>query len=376
MVRRITLVIHSLQGGGAERVAAAMVNHWAQTDKEVTLLTLGSTNDDAYAIDENVRRVSLSVLKQSTGLFDGLFNNIGRIRRLRRAVRDSKPDVVISLVDRTNILTLLACKGLGLKVIVCERTDPRHHNIGRSWSILRRISYRKCQSLVVQTTGVAEYARQSICKTRPVYVLPNPVLSEPSNETEQPPGTTDNHRYVVALGRLVPAKGFDRAIGAFGLIADKHPNWSLRILGEGPLRPNLQEQINELNLADRVSLPGWVDDPIAHLGASHLYLLSSHFEGFPNALLEAMACGLPVVSFNCESGPAEIVRDGVNGVLVPQDDVKALAAAMDRVISDEELRKKFAHNATEVKSRFSREMFFRRWDAILNGMPVPDYEGL
>ena len=373
MVRRITLVIHSLQGGGAERIAAAMANHWARSGKEVTLVTLGSSNDDAYAIDENVQRVSLNVLKQSAGLFDGLLNNIGRIRRLRRAVYDTKPDVVVSLVDRTNILTLLACMGLGLKIIVCERTDPRHHNIGRTWSILRRFTYRKCQSLVVQTSGIAQYARRTICKTRPVYVLPNPVLVKPSNNEQHNP---DDHRYVVGLGRLVPAKGFERAIEAFGAIADKHPKWKLRILGEGPLRPTLERQINDLNLADRVLLPGWVDEPQSYLCASHLYVLSSRFEGFPNALLEAMAFGLAVISFNCESGPAEIVRDGVDGLLVPQDDVQALANAMDSVMTDDQLRNELADNAVEVTSRFSSEIFFRRWEAILEGMPLDEFADL
>ncbi len=377
MSQRVTIVIHSLEGGGAERVAAAMANHWAETGRDVTLITLDSSDRDKYKLDDQVQRVALDVMSESANVVFGVLRNLRRMRRLRRAIVESRPDVVISLVDRTNILVLLATRRLGLDVIVCERTDPRHHDIGRLWSRLRRWIYPRCRALVVQTPGVLQHAR-SLVRGRPIYVLPNAIFCDANTNEQQvdeqhewtPTGGT---RYLVGLGRLSRAKGFDRAIEAFARIASRHLDWNLRIVGDGSERAALVELIQENGLGDRVELLGWTDRPERVLRQSDLFVLPSRFEGFPNALLEAMACGLPAISFDCESGPAEIVRDGVDGRLVPADDVERLAEVLSELMSDEPRRKQFAARAGEVVERFGRDEFFRRWEAILRGETESHY---
>ena len=152
------------------------------------------------------------------------------------------------------------------------------------------------------------------------------------------------------MGRLAPQKGFDLLIDAFSRVAGRHPQWSLQILGEGPDRPALERLIDVKGLAGRVVLAGWEPDPSAVLQQGDLFVLSSRFEGFPNALLEAMACGLPSVSFNCQSGPAEIIRDQIDGILVPPEDVPGLADAIDRALTDEALRRRLAARRCELSN--------------------------
>lgn len=368
MPRRITLAIHSLHGGGAERITASMANYWAEQGDQVTLITLDAATRDRYSVAETVDRVGLDVMEHSSSLLSALRNNARRLWRLRRAIRASQPDHVVSLVVQMNVLTLMACAGLGLDVVVCERIDPRHHRIGPVWSCLRRLTYPFCRALTVQTEQVARYARRFVGKRR-VYVVPNPVLEQRCELSDEELVAQGRDRYVVAAGRLVPQKGFDRLVEAFGKLADKHRLWKLRLLGDGPERERLEALIRRTNLEGRVELTGWISLPQAIFRRSDLYVLSSRYEGFPMVLLEAMACGLPVISFDCPSGPAEIVRHGIDGLLVPAGDVAGLAEAMDRLMSDEKERRRLAGRAREVLERFPLDGFFRRWDAILQGGP-------
>jgi glycosyltransferase involved in cell wall biosynthesis len=146
------------------------------------------------------------------------------------------------------------------------------------------------------------------------------------------------------MGRLHPQKGFDLLLEAFSRIKDQYPDWSLTILGDGPLREQIESLRDELGLKGRVHLPGAVKNPHQVLKQAELFVLSSRREGFSLALLDAMSYGLPVVAFDCRSGPREIIRDGVDGVLVPPEDVGAMAEALGRLMSDESERNRLAFN--------------------------------
>ena len=363
-------MIHSLAGGGAERTAAEMANHWADSGDRVTLVTLDSAESDRYQLSPAVEREALKLMRDSPNPLAAIRNNIGRIRRLRRVIRQSAPEHVLSFTEKMNILVLLACAGLGVRTIVAERTDPRHHHVGRVWSFLRRRLYPSSGAIVVQTVGVREVVRK-LAGRRPVYVIPNSV-KPPKRLDEARPQPAKSERRIVTAGRLAREKGFDLAIEAFARVAGRHPDWKLQILGEGPDRDDLERLIQNHGLQDRIGLPGWISDPSAMMLTADLFVLPSRYEGFPNALLEAMACGLPTISFRCESGPADIVRDGHDGLLVPAEDVEALAAAMDRLMSDHGQRDRLAERAVDVAWRFSEELFFKRWEAVLDGIPEDD----
>lgn len=370
MPRRLTLVVHSLASGGAERVLAAMANHWAAAGDAVTVITLDAAANDECELSSQVHRVGLDLMRESRHLIDAISWNYRRTRQLANAIRASEPDHVVSFTEKMNVLTLMACRGLGLDVVIAERTDARHHEIGRVWSAMRRLTYPWCRALVVQTARVRDHMRK-ILPRKPIYVIPNSVNAACSSGAALKAASPREYS-VLGMGRLVPSKGFDVLIDAFSRIAPRHQDWNLVIAGKGPEQTALGERVRSLGSNGRVKLAGWFADPYDVLRSADLFVMSSRYEGFPNALLEAMAAGLPVVSFDCDSGPSEIIRDDVDGVLVPAGDAAQLEKAMDRLMSDESERRRLGERARDVVRRFSVQTYYRRWDAVLRGASVEE----
>jgi GalNAc-alpha-(1->4)-GalNAc-alpha-(1->3)-diNAcBac-PP-undecaprenol alpha-1,4-N-acetyl-D-galactosaminyltransferase len=361
---RLTLIIHALGCGGAERVMATMANYWAEKGWCVTLLTLEGTGaGDFYLIHPLVQRRPLGIAGASLSPIQGIRNNLTRALGLRRAIRESRPDAVISFMDRTNVLVLLSCLALRLPVIVSERRVPAQKRLGMIWEGLRHLLYPLASCLVAQTGSVLMYFGRGV--RRRARVIPNPVV-RPDGPVGRG-GTERVGRVLIAAGRLVPDKGFDLLIHAFGSIAPRHPEWTLEIWGDGPMRRTLEGLRDRLGLGDRVRLPGVTRSLAAEFARGDLYVLSSPSEGFPNALCEAMAHGLPAVSFDCPSGPREIIRDGIDGLLVPPGDVLALAASLSRLMGDEDERRRLASRAPEVAERFALEKVMGQWEEVVLG---------
>lgn len=342
---------------------SVMANYWAEHGREVTLITLASTGEDLYPLHPRIHRIGLGLMGNSSHFAAAVWNNFQRMKRLRQEIRVSQPDVVLSFIDQTNVLTLAATLGLGIPVIASEHIDPREHDIGSLWAGLRCLFYRCAAAVVVLTDGVRGWA-EGFVKSHAVHVIPNPV----SLSAVEHNGGLDLDRLggtIAAMGRLAPQKGFDILLKAFARCAGTHSDWSLIILGEGEERKRLEELAVGLGIKDRVKMPGRAQDPFQVLCGTDLFVLSSRYEGFPMALVEAMACKLAVISTDCPSGPREIVRDGVDGVLVPPNDVHALAAAMDRLMADPAERHRLGARAVEVIERFSIERIMNMWDEVL-----------
>jgi len=172
-------------------------------------------------------------------------------------------------------------------------------------------------------------------------------------------------RHVVAVGRLVRQKGFDLLVRAYSKVAEEHPDWNLWVFGEGPERSRLESLAEDLGTGTRIRFPGWSDRIFAAYRHADLFVLSSRYEGFGNVIIEAMAAGLPVIVTDCPSGPAEIVRDGEDGLLVPAEDVDALADAMGRLMSDAADRDRLAGRAIRAADRFGLDPALDRWERVL-----------
>jgi glycosyltransferase involved in cell wall biosynthesis len=283
-------------------------------------------------------------------------------------MREIAPDVIVSFLPHVNVAAVLAASGLGIPVVVSERTYPPAMPLGRGLEILRRYAYPRAAHVIVQTQRSLGWL-QDCCPKARGHVIPNMVVYPlPAAELSQDPASVvhDARRVGLAVGRLSEEKGFDQLISAFGLLAQSYADWDLVILGEGPERERLEVQCGKLGLSDRIYFPGRVGNPGDWYARADLYVMSSSFEGFPNTLTEAMAHGLPAVSLDCETGPADIIRDGVDGYLVPLDQgAEGLSRAMATLMSDDARREKMGCAAISVRERFSPERVMAAWDQIL-----------
>lgn len=404
---RITLVIASLNPGGAERVASSMANYWADSDWEITLLTMCGSGPPSFELHPKVIHHDLGVQPRSYSrpdqqdlnrLVDFLSGSslaerstfiadFNLIAALREAIINTRPEAVISFIDATNIRTLLATYGTRLPVIVSEHSDPYHNYLGPGWEGLRRRTYPLAKYVTVLTDEAATYF--STLVNGRLRVLPNsiPNAARPLEKETDTPHQTAPHvasascrwerrwehttggtpvpQTLLAMGRLAFEKGFDLLLAAFALLAKRQPAWRLQIYGEGPLRAELEHIAATLGLAERVQFPGFTKQPFAVMQQADLFVVPSRCEGFSNVLAEAMACGLPVVSFDCPSGPRHIIQNGIDGVLVPPENVSALAAALEQLMADEEERRRLAAAAPKVVERFGIERVMSMWSQLV-----------
>ncbi len=359
---KIALLISSLRSGGAERVASIVASHWARKQWDVLLFTLsGKEERPFYDLDPAVRHVPMGMSWIARNPFQGVANNLRRAWLIRREIEKAQPDVLISFMDTTNVLAILATRGLGIPLVVSERSNPAAQTTGPVWRLMRNLLYSRANAVAIQTERVRACFPLPV-RTRCV-VIPNPVLS--------PAAALDREAVVVpkpalvAVGRLSAEKGFHLLISVFARLLVDCPDWHLVIVGDGPQRAELERQSDEMGIRNRVLLLGQVRDPNQILRQSDIFVLPSRYEGFPNALCEAMACGLPVVSFDCPFGPAEIIRDGVDGILVPQGDSSALAESLGRLMRDEGARHRLAQRAPEIVERFALDKVMDTWEETL-----------
>jgi glycosyltransferase involved in cell wall biosynthesis len=348
--------------GGAERRFAWLMNGLTRRGHDIALRVLhGRQSFFELRPTVGVRffEKDCSVGSASAGRF------LLRPRWIREQIIAGSPDVVLSFIDVANAIALWAARPLDVPVVVCERTHPPSHSVPLHYRILRRWLYPSAARVVVQTQATAEWAR-SWLDAEIVATIPNPVVAPPtSDDGFDPESLADGRPLMIAMGRLEKEKGFDRLLKAFALIAQRHPEWSLVILGEGSERRSLEKTVAGSGLDGRVLLPGFSTSPEKWLRASRLFVLSSHYEGFPNALGEAMACGLPVISFDCPVGPRELVVDKENGLLVPSGDVDALADAITSLVSQPEKARAMGNRARSVVERFSEPAIMSQWEGLL-----------
>jgi len=362
----IMIVIHSLAGGGAERVAVDLAAYWLKLGYKVSVVTQDSADSDAYQLADGVARFALGTAGDSGGGWRGAVANGLRVAKLRRLFKREKPDCVLGMMTTSSILSVVAAQKLPIRVMASEHTHPPIQKLPEVWRKLRRWAYPRAHAVVALTTGTAAWINEHVPGST-VKVIPNSVRW-PLQHTEPqvaPPDRQGRFR-LLAVGRLHPVKGFDVLIHAFSLLAKYFPAWDLVIAGEGGERDALQAQIDALSLGDRITLVGRVGNIRDWYEQSDLYVLSSRTEGLSNTLLEAMASGLPAVAFDCETGPREIIRPDLDGVLVaPVEDPEALAAYLSDLMAHPLKRQALSKRAIDVRDRFSATRIMAQWEQLL-----------
>ena len=360
---KIMFVIHSLHCGGAERATTGLANFWAATGEDVSILTNSDRETDFYCVDHRVKRITLMGDLQNAQSLGGIVANIKRIFTLRKIIKKLKPDVCIGMMTHNAVLVAISRIGLPGKYFGSERVHPPKYPLGVFWEFLRCHAYKTLDCVVVLSTSTAKWLAKNT-NVRNIEVIQNAVqwplplstpIVEPSTKLKS------ERKIILSVGRFHHQKGFDLLLDAFGGIADEFPDWDLCILGDGPLLEQFQKQKHQLRTKSQIFYPGRVGNLTDWYTRADIFVLPSRFEGFPNALVEAMSYGLPVVSADCLTGPADLIHDDINGVLVAPENVQALQAGLLRTMSSVRLRARLGGNAITVRMDLSIQKVSEKW---------------
>jgi glycosyltransferase involved in cell wall biosynthesis len=363
MVKKLFFVINSLEGGGAERTLSVVANSLSQKQNiDVSIICLNKASP-AYEINPKIKIISLINGRNSENILNRI-KYVGLIYfKLVSLLLKEKPYYVISFMTTANLWTGLACGLIKVKFIVSERTTP-DRTINSYSYLLRKLSflvYQNSRAIVVPAQGIADRIKKhsSFKNLNNFKLIRNPLNPFPLPSKK----SVNDKKFILAVGRLNYVKGFDILIDAFSKIQKQ--DIDLIILGEGNEFHNLKNQIDNLNLLNRVKLLGFKSNLQDYYSQAKLFVLASRNEGYPGALIEAMSFGCPCIAVNCEFGPSEIIKHGENGILVEQHNQTQLISAMNILLKDNQLRKKIAIKAQDIKQTNSLESISNNWNNLI-----------
>ena len=360
-MQKIAFHLNSLQQGGAERVVSNLANRFAKEGYEVVIATEWYGTDE-FALDQKVRRVHVGLTKEDEDR-SRISKMLRRIWYLRRFMKKEKPDVVVAFTRGVLYRALAAGIGTGIPVVISVRTDPVGHYDKKADKLRIPLLFPHAAGCVFQTEGAKAFFAPYLQENSRIILNPlNPKyvgVPEPAVRTKD----------VVQSGRLVDFKNQPMLIRAFLKVHEKHPDYALKIYGpdsKDGTKEILESIIHENHAEDFVKLMGGSNTLEKDLADAALYAFSSDWEGLPNALMEAMALGLPVVSTDCPcGGPKTLIEDGVNGLLVPIMDEKAMTDGILRLIEDRELAERLGREARKISERANEDAVFEQWQTYL-----------
>ena len=349
------LTIGYLHGaGGAERQIILLSNQLAQRCHQVTLCVLAE-NRSNFSISEHVNLIDCTDEKGP-----GFFRIIHRWKCLRKNIREIRPDVIVNYNLQSAYLCLTLSKEVRGKVVYSERGDPYDSEYSGLLKIIRDYTVAHMDGLVFQSEGARDYFPEKIWNKS--IVIHNSV-NIPQVKYSFP---KEREKRIVSVGRLHPQKNQRMIIDAFASIANAFPEYSLDIYGDGPLHDELQFQIDQYGLSEKIRLNASRKDIFDCIYKASLFVLTSDYEGMPNALMEAMALGLPCISTDCRPGGARtLIESGVNGIIVPCNDIESLAFEMKRLLENRELAEALAINAKRLGETHTDEIVFEKWNSFL-----------
>ncbi|MFK7734580.1 MAG: glycosyltransferase [Pirellulaceae bacterium] len=367
MKQTLALTVHALHGGGAERLMSELAARWS-VDHNVHLITWASVESDTYQVPEAVQRHGLGLMRPSSNPLMGILANWQRVRALRRCLKNIEPSFLLSFCDQMNILSLQASQGLGLPRWISEHSNPARQNLGPLWEAWRKRTYPKCDGCIVLSQSIADWM-SGIVPSEKLKIIP-PSIPDPVNATAVKADIVSSaqqfdlgHRKrILFVGRLSPEKRVDLLIDAWKRIAGKLPEWSLEIVGAGDCQDALRSSVQD---SDRVHFHGWSENPQTHYARASIFALSSDYEGFPLAMLEAMSFGLPCAATDCAGALSNLASRCQCLLLSPVGDAGGLSANLLRLAEDEERRPKLDSEAQQLAKEFHWSNIGKLWDSIL-----------
>jgi glycosyltransferase involved in cell wall biosynthesis len=373
----VCLFIGTLKAGGAERVTVWLATELHRRGHDVVVLTHSTPEADFFTLPEGIRRETVGFDEGRSTLPGKLLINIRRCLSVRRVLRRNRVTSLLAMMPHESVVSVVAAFGLPVRVVVSERNAPWHRQQDRIWTALRRAVYRFSDAQVAQTQPIADWLRRETGSRR-VAIIPNavqPILPSGPPVVRPEQCLESGRKLLLAVGTKPYQKGFDILVSAFAQVAADHPEWDLAIPGLLPGRieagisgQDILDTAARSGLADRVVLPGHLGNIPDWYAAADLFVLSSRFEGFPNVLVEAMGAGRACVAFACDTGPDEIIQNELDGLLVCDLTVDALAAALARMMGDPGLRAQLAAAAPGVAQRYAPSTVLGAWCWVL-GLP-------
>jgi len=358
---KIAFTCNRLGLGGAERVICNFVNRMINDGHESQIICLDILEGFHYFIEKNAKIIQLDKdYKIRKGVISRKLAGLKNLCKLWNVLRKEKPDVVISFYTRQNCYAILVCGQLGIPVIAAERDhfficDSKLNQLLRKWF------YPKATGFIHQTDWARTYLRKNCGIKCDDLILPNPIWIK-----DYPEKNVIRHS-VISVGRLEEQKNYKGLIRAFNKVKEVIPDAKLTIYGEGPQREELEKMVQDLGLYDSVFLPGTKDNILECYAKADVFVLFSHGEGYPNALMEALAAGLPCIASDCPiGGPADMIVNGQNGILVSLGNEVDLTKQLMALLSNEEKKVAFSGNAKNIRSTNNFDKIYNSLMAYLN----------
>ena len=352
IMKKIDIITKAMTSGGAERVIAQLANYFTEQNVGCRIVTTDK-REVMYPLDEKVKVVAIGKKSNNKAI-----DRVLRYKKIRSVIQENKPDVVLTMPEDTGIYAILALIGTGIPVYVSERNNPWVMPNVKITRFLRKIAYPFAKGIIFQTEMAKSFFPQHIQKKG--VVLQNPVDAKRIPE----PYIGERKKVFVAVGRLEAQKNFPMLIKAFSEFHKEEKEYKLVIYGEGRERSNIESMVRQLHLENAVKLPGRNKDVLNCIKNCAAFILSSDYEGMPNALIEAMCMGMPVISTDCPSGgPRELIHNGENGLLIGVNNVDDMKKAMRQIIDSKS--KAFGENAYLTGKKLTEPSIFEEWRNVL-----------
>lgn len=349
---RILFVISSLGIGGEQKVASILTREFIKKGHDVKIQVLSQKKEKQFEFD---RQINIEYCKKEKGIIK---KHLRRLKTIKKAVESFKPQAVIAFALYPSIYCSLLKGGIRVPVVISERNDPKIYCT--CIKLMRFFCYRFADAAVFQTREAAEYF--SYIPDKKKYIIGNPLDFDAMPD----PYVGEREKKVVNTARLVPAKRQEVLIKAMERVFKSHPDYSLEIYGDGNLKPHLKNYIEDLGLNSHIKIIPATTSVLDKIKKASVFVLCSRNEGFPNSLAEALAIGVPSISTDCRiGGPAEMIKNNINGLLVPVDDQEELTKAILKLIQDKEFANTISKNAIETMKRFDKEAIGTEWLELL-----------
>lgn len=352
---KVYFIASSLSYGGAEKMIAFVANGLSRRQHSVCIVNLMEEKEEIQnlAPEINVKRILTNNARY--------IEKVQKIKKLRNIILSDKPDIIVAFKSTPAWITCIATMFLCQNVVFSERGDPYRENLKRwrtypYWKLINHAA-----GAVFQTDGAKEYFEDGL-QSRSI-VIPNPI----SPIAEEKAIDSSEDRSIVSFGRFENRqKRYDVMINAFGIFHSTHPQYKLKLYGNGEDEQTIRQWVKEKGLEDAIEFPGYAGTPYKLMKHGNIFLITSDYEGISNAMLEAMAAGFPVISTDSSPGGARmVIKDRENGLLVPVGDAQGIADALALFADDVELRERCAHHAKEVTERYNPQKILDQWEQYL-----------